>query len=243
MTARQRTPEELAPALILAAGKGTRLEDLGRRCAKVLLPVGGRPVLDRQLEYLAAEGVRRVVINAHHLAEQIVEYVDRYRGPLRVEVSYEPELLGTAGAAVNTLAQLGPSQLLVLYGDVLIFEPLGPLLQAHRNAGATATLTVYHHHDLTAKGVIETDDDGRVTSFAEKGARGGSGLVNAGLYVIESRLLDGFPRGQFLDFGDDVFPAALRAGLRLQAYLLPERVLDIGTPDDFARANVEERQA
>lgn len=241
MTAGERIAREMPPALILAAGKGTRLGEFGRRSAKVLVPVGGRPVLDLQLEYLAREGVRRVVINAHHLAEQIIEHVDRYRGPLEIEVSYEPELLGTAGAAVNALGLLGQDRLLVLYGDVLIFEPLGPLLQAHRSSGATATLTVYQHDDLTGKGVIETDDEGRVTSFAEKGTRSGSGLVNAGLYVVESRLIEGLPRKTFLDFGDDVFPGALRAGLRLHAYLLPDRVIDIGTPGDLARANQEQR--
>ncbi len=185
---------ELPPVLVLAAGKGTRLGDLGRSTPKVLVPIGSRPLLDLHLDHLAAQGARRVVVNAHHLADQIVAHVDRYRGRLEIEVLVEPTLLGTAGAAINALDALGGETFLVLYGDVMIFERLAPLLAAHRAAGADGTLTVYERADTRAKGVVEVDADGRVESFAEKDPeRSGPGLVNAGLYVLEPRVLEGFP--------------------------------------------------
>jgi NDP-sugar pyrophosphorylase family protein len=224
-------------ALILAAGKGTRLGGLGQRRAKALVDVGGRPLLDHHLEHLAQQGIKRVVVNAHHLSEQIVEHVAAYRGPLEVTVLVEPTLLGTAGAAINALDAVGRMTFLVIYGDVLIFEPLAPLLETHARTGAVATLAVYAHDDTTEKGVVEVDEAGRVTGFAEKDPeRTGPGLVNAGLYAVEPALLHRWPRGQFLDFGHDLFPAAVRAGELIQAYRIPQPVLDVGTPADLARA-------
>jgi mannose-1-phosphate guanylyltransferase len=227
----------LPPALILAAGQGTRLGELGRRRAKALVEIGGRPLLDLQLDHLAREGVGRAVVNAHHHAEQIVGHVRRYRGTLEVTVLVESRLLGTAGAAVNALEALAAETFVVVYGDVLIFEPLRPVIETHGRTGATATLCVYEYDDTRGKGVIAVDDYGFVTNFAEKDpTRTGPGLVNAGLYVIDSSLLSGLPRDTFLDFGHDVFPAALRAGHRLHIHRIPSPVLDIGTPADLARA-------
>jgi len=226
----------LPPALILAAGKGTRLGELGRALPKVLVPIGGRPLLDRHLEHLEAQGVGRVVINAHHLADQISRHLASYRGGLQVEVLVEPTLLGTAGAALNALDALGGSRFFVIYGDVILFEQLEPVLRTHESASAIATLTVYECDDTTAKGVVEVDPDGGVRSFVEQDPhRTGPGLVNAGLYVVESELLEGYDRDAFLDFGHDVFPAALSAGHRLQTHVIPP-VLDIGTPEGLASA-------
>jgi NDP-sugar pyrophosphorylase family protein len=228
---------ERPPVLILAAGKGTRLGELGRRSPKVLVPVQGRPLLDLHLNHLAAQGVQHVVINACHLAPQIVDHVSAYQGALDVEVIVEPELLGTAGGAINALPRLGALTFIVLYGDVMLFEPLEPLLAAHASSRALATLSVYEHTTTHGKGVVEVDEQDRITGFAEKDpARQGPGLVNAGLYVISASLLDGHPRGVELDFGRDVFPAAVQHGAHLQAYRLPQPVLDIGTPQDLERA-------
>jgi len=227
---------ELPPALILAAGKGTRLGDLGRQVPKVLLPIGGRPLLDRHLEHLEHEGVRRVVINAHHLADQLHEHLADYRGPLEIEVLVEPTLLGTAGAALNALDALGRGHFLVIYGDVMLFEPLAPILRTHEDSDARATVTVYERDDTTAKGVVEVNSDGTVRSFVEQDPRRtGPGLVNAGLYIVEPDLLADCEPGAFLDFGHDVFPAALAAGQRIQTHLIPP-VLDIGTPEGLASA-------
>lgn len=226
----------LPPALILAAGKGTRLGDLGLKLPKVLVPVGDRPLLDRHLEHLEREGVERVVVNAHHLADQLVEHLGRYRGSLEVEVLVEPTLLGTAGAAINALGMLGDGSFYVIYGDVMLFEPLEPVLRTHERAGAAATLTVYEWDNTSAKGVVEVDSNGRVKNFVEQDPqRTGPGLVNAGLYVVEPGLFEDCPHDTFLDFGHDVFPAALGAGHHLQTHLISP-VVDIGTPEGLASA-------
>src|SRR2546421_11150208 len=103
-------------AMVLAAGRGTRLGTLGRRIAQVLVDVGGEPLLARQLRYLAREDATRVVVNAHHLAEQIQAFVAAYEGSLELVYVYEQRLLGTAGGVRNALSLLGTEPFVVLYG-------------------------------------------------------------------------------------------------------------------------------
>ena len=222
--------------MLLGAGRGTRLGPLGKRVPKVLVDLGGEPLLARQLRYLGSHGVDHVVVNAHHLSGQLESWAKRYTGPPTLTVLVEPELLGTAGGTRNALALLGPEPFVVLYGDVLVDEPLGPLLAAHRAARAMATVTVYASAETEGKGTVAVEKAGRVTAFVEKGDPGsGPALINAGLYVIEPELLAGLGPGES-DFGHDVFPAALAAGRPLAAYVLSEPVIDVGTPEGLERA-------
>ena len=224
-------------AMVLGAGRGTRLGELGKRVPKILVDVGGRPLLERQLAYLAREGVRRVVVNAHHLSESVVGFAAAYRGPVEVTVKVEPELLGTAGGVRNALDELGGDPFFVLYGDVVVDAPLAPILAEHRASGAVATVTVYETSEIEGKGTVETTADGRIVRFLEKDpAVRPPALVNAGLYVVEPALLAGRPRGIACDFGHDVFPDALQRGQRLQAARLPRPVIDMGTPAGLAEA-------
>jgi NDP-sugar pyrophosphorylase family protein len=224
--------------MILAAGRGTRLGSIGRRVPKVLVDVGGRPLLQRHFEYLEREDVSRVVINAHHLAEQITSFVARYVGPLEISCVMEESLLGTAGGVRSALPRLGPGPFLVLYGDVFVDEPLAPLFAYHHERRALATLVVYEEQPSEGKGVVHVDGRGRVTGFEEKkhGAQG-QALINAGVYVIEPDLVSLLPARAPLDFGHDVFPRAVDAGLPLFAYRIAGRVIDVGTPEGLALAN------
>jgi glucosyl-dolichyl phosphate glucuronosyltransferase len=229
-------------AMILAAGRGTRLGQLGLRTPKILLDVDGAPLLGRHLSYLEREKVERVVVNAHHLADQVESFLGAYAGSLDIELVVEPELLGTAGAVRNVLDLLGTEPFVVLYGDVIIDEPLRPLFQTFHQLAATAVLTVYEAAQTAGKGVVEVGQDGRVLGFREK-QQEGPGLVNAGLYVLAPAFLADFPPRVELDFGVDVLPAAVARAERIFAHRLTASVLDIGTPDalENARALMAQR--
>lgn len=220
--------------MILGAGRGTRLGALSLKIPKVLIEVGGEPLLARHLRYLEREGIRRVVINAHHLGADVRRFAEGYRGPLEVAVVTEPRLLGTAGGVRNALPHLGAGPFVVLYGDVLIDVPLGPIVDAHHAARACLTLTVYASGSTIGKGVVALDDAGYVVGFAEK-RTDGPGLVNAGLYVVERSFVARLRPGEVLDFGHDVLPQAVADGQPIFAYQLPEPVIDIGTPEALSR--------
>jgi NDP-sugar pyrophosphorylase family protein len=230
-------------AMVLAAGRGTRLAELDLGVPKALVEIGGEPLLARQLRYLHANGVGRVVVNAHHLSEAIESFAAEYRsaaGGPELVVLVEPALLGTAGGVRNALDQLGEGAFVVLYGDVLFEQPLEPLVRSHRERGALATLAVYESDSLHGKGVISADASGRITGFVEHGdfEPGARGLVNAGLYVLEPALVAALQPGLPADFGHDLFPAALARGDHLAVHMLAAPVLDVGTPADLRRARV-----
>jgi NDP-sugar pyrophosphorylase family protein len=236
---RRRSDESVTNmnAMVLAAGLGTRLGDLGTRIPKALIPVGGRPLLARHLELLGQAGAERVVVNAHHLASEIETFVRAYDGPLELVCMVEPRLLGTAGSVRRALPNLEPGPFLVVYGDVVISDSLAPLVATHADARPAATLAVHEETSAEGKGVIEVDAEGRVTAFSEKGVQGrGPFLVNSGVYVVESELVRDLPEDVPHDFGHDVFPRALAAGETLLAHRLRRQVVDIGTEEGLARA-------
>jgi mannose-1-phosphate guanylyltransferase len=123
---------------------------------------------------------------------------------------------------------------------VLIDSPLRPMVNAHAISGAEATIAVFATSDTEGKGIVEMGDEGRIRSFVEK--QGGdlgprSTLVNAGIYLVDPAFVrDMTPEGAASDFGNEVFPDALRAGRRLFGYVLPQAVIDVGTPGGLRRA-------
>jgi NDP-sugar pyrophosphorylase family protein len=220
-------------AMVLGAGRGTRLASMGLQVPKALVEISGTPLLARQLEYLGRNGVRRAVVNAHHLSHMIEEFASEHKGPVDVTVSHEPVLLGTAGGVRNALDRLGEAPFFVLYGDVLIDEPLDRVAQTHADSGAVATITVYETRDVEGKGTVLVNAGGWVTAFAEKqetSSGAGPALVNAGLYLLDPAFVADLPIGVERDFGSDVFPDALARGVGIRAHRLERPVIDVGTP-------------
>jgi NDP-sugar pyrophosphorylase family protein len=219
-------------AMILAAGRGTRLGALSQTTPKVLVELDGEPLLARQIRYLKTAGIERIVLNAHHLAEQIEDFAAARSELYDIQVVFEPELLGTAGGVRNALPLLDSKPFVVLYGDVVIDEPLARVLDTHNSSRALATVTVYESVSVEGKGTVEVAPDGSVRSFREKTITRSAQLayINAGLYVVDPQLVHELPPGVPLDFGHDVFPAALERGVPVVAHILAAPAIDIGTP-------------
>ncbi len=229
--------------MVLAAGRGTRLGELGSRLPKVLIELGGQPLLARHLAWLESEGIHRVVVNAHHQSEQIETFIAGYRGGLETVCLVEETLLGTAGGVRNALEYLEPGPFIVIYGDVVFDDPLEPLVRTHEDAQAAATLAVHEAASAEGKGVVTADGNGRATAFLEKqGTANGPVLINSGLYILDTTFVDPLPRRIELDFGHDVFPAALARGEALYVHRLARPVIDIGTLEgiELAQAAVVE---
>jgi mannose-1-phosphate guanylyltransferase len=229
-------------AMILAAGKGTRLYPMTETLAKPMVPVGGRPVLEHTVCWLRDHGIRRVAVNLHHRPESVREYFgDGSRFGVQIVYSEEPELLGTAGG-VKRMEAFFEDPFLIVYGDVLTDLDLDALVAAHRAASPVdhATLAVDRRADPALGGVVELDADHRVRRFVEKPRPGEirSSWVNSGVMVVDRALLAGIPAGRFSDFGHEVLPGWLAAGVPLYGWPLPAGtfLIDVGTPESYARA-------
>jgi NDP-sugar pyrophosphorylase family protein len=222
-------------AVLLAAGHGRRLLPLTRTVPKILVDIAGRTLLDRQLEYLARNGVTRVIVTTHHLGESVASALRTGRLPVEARVSHEPSLSGTAGA-LRALAPELTSTFVVLYGDVLTTADLGAMARLHHRRRGAATIACYRERATADKGILRLGDRGRVTSFVEKGRTPGEpAWINAGLYILEPDVLR-FIMGPSPDFGHDVFPLMLREGCALWGHPVEGHVIDVGTPERLAYA-------
>jgi NDP-sugar pyrophosphorylase family protein len=208
-------------AVVLCAGYGTRLGDLTRDIPKPMLRLEGQPLLAFLLGHLQAQGFLDVAVNLHFHPEVIRDWFgDGARWQMRLAYSYEPRLLGTAGALKNLEDFMrGEEAFLVQYGDVLTDQDFGRLLQAHREKRALATLLV--HQRPCSNSLVQLDDTGRIVGFLERpdeAARLGavSPWVNSGVCVCSSEILAHIPRGTASDLPRDVFVPLVGSG-RLQA--------------------------
>lgn len=223
------------PAFVLCGGLGTRLRDAVADVPKVLAPIAGRPFLELFVGALHRGGIRRVVLLAGYMADQVEAYV---RGPLHraypdvaVDVSVEPAPLGTGGA-IKHASRFIDGTFLVLNGDTYVELDAAALLAAHRRAAAALTIAAVHVDDAGRFGAIDVRGD-EVLGFREKGVSG-PGLVNAGVYVIEPRVIETIPAGAATSLERDTLPALLAHGAPVRAVTLPGSFVDIGTPESWA---------
>ncbi len=231
-------------ALLLAAGRGTRLGSLTADQPKPMVDIGGEPAIAHALRWLARQGITDVAINLHHRPDILRHFVgDGARFGLRVVYSFEPEMLGTSGA-LRPLRSFFSDQdvFVVLYGDVLTDLELGPVMEAHKAAGADATLVLTKVDDPTRAGLVAFDGTRRITRIVEKptGDVTFSKWANAGIYVCGLAVLDYVAASDAQDFGHDLFPAMLRDGRRLLAAPTGAQVIDFGSPErlELARSSV-----
>lgn len=151
------------PALVLTAGLATRLRPLSLVRAKAALPVAGEPLVGRILRWLRSAGVRRAVLNLHHLPETVTRSVgDGGRWGLEVRYSWEPQVLGSAGGPRRALDLLDAKRFLIVNGDTLTDCDLTALAQQHVSTGARVTMAVVPRRLERA---VLADEDGRVTGF------------------------------------------------------------------------------
>jgi NDP-sugar pyrophosphorylase family protein len=226
----------LPPALVLAAGLGTRLRPLTFSRAKPAVPVAGTPLIRHLLTGLVAQGVRQAVVNLHHRPETITAVVgDGVELGCQVRFSWERVVLGSAGGPRHAAPLLG-RQFFLINGDTLCDVDLGALLEAHRTHGAKVTLAVTTNPDPTRYGGVIADSDGRITGFAPRGDPRCPPLF-VGVQVADASAFDTL---------DDGVPAASVGGLynrlaatpgQLRIHEVGDRFHDIGTPADYIAAN------
>ncbi|HUI05710.1 MAG TPA: nucleotidyltransferase family protein [Verrucomicrobiae bacterium] len=226
-------------AFILAAGLGTRMRSLGLDTPKVMVPIGGRPLLEHHIELFKRQGIREFIVNLHYLPKKITTYFgDGSNWGVTITYSHEPELLGTAGAVKKMENELRAGTFIVFYGDNLVRLEFGPLVEFHRAHRAWATIALFESPEPWTGGVVETDSSGRVVRFVEKPdpKQVSTNRISAGIFVVEPQVLDEIPGGRFYDFGKDVFPKLLAKGLPLYAMKPDAYIFDVGTPERLAKA-------
>ena len=233
-------------AMVLAAGRGTRLRPLTDTTPKPLVPVAGRPFLEHILEFLRAGGIREVVLNLHHLGRRIEEHLgDGARFGLRVRYSWENPILDTGGGIKRAEPLLAGEPFLVLNGDSLLELRLAEVAECHRERRAIATMVVRPDPDAERYGLVELDADDRVrrVSGQPPGAPGPlRPFMFPGLHVFEPTIFDWMDAGTAFSVTRVTYPRLLQAGAPVQGFVTSSRWVNIDTFEALAAADTELRR-
>jgi D-glycero-alpha-D-manno-heptose 1-phosphate guanylyltransferase len=232
-------------AVVLAGGFGTRVAHLLPGVPKPMVPVAGRPFLEWVVRYLAAQGIRNVILSTGHLANVVEQHFQSQPVPgVLTRCIAETQPLGTAGGFLNAVRGSGdtPAAWLVLNGDSLVFAQLADAareLNDRRTAGVVLGCAV---PDASRYGTLAIGPGGELQGFAEK--RPGKGIINAGVYLLRHSLVHEMESRTPLSFEQDVFPQTIQRGALLKVLPVTAPFLDIGTPDSLRRAQsfVEQNQ-
>lgn len=222
-------------AVVLAGGFGTRLRSVVREVPKPLAPIGDRPFLAYLFDYLIAQGVTDVVLAVGYKGGLVeTGFGESYR-TLRLRYSHEEEPLGTGGAIQLALGLVSAGEpVWVLNGDTFFDCSLAALAEQHEASRADVTVALCRVEVADRYGLVELDDDLLITRFREKQA-GASGLINAGVYLLEPAALQRFDFPARFSLERDFFEAHL-LDLRLVGSEQAGYFVDIGVPADYARA-------
>lgn len=223
------TPDNI-DVVILAGGRGTRLDSVPGDMPKPLRPVNGRPFLEYLLDQVRAAGLRRVILSLGHKPEAFDALVAR-DGLVK---SVEPAAMGTGGGLRTALPLLHAESILVMNGDSYADIDLRIPVAVHRRRRARAVMLLAEVEDTARYGRVEIGEEGVVERFSEKG-EAGPGLVNAGVYVLSRSVVEGIPAGRAVSLERETFPSLIGPGFYAEAGAFA--FMDIGTPEAYASSS------
>ena len=229
-------------ALLLAAGLGTRLRPLTDRVPKCLVPIGGRPLLEYWLTLLIEGGLERVLVNTHHLAQQVRDFVARSPWNGQVMLTHEDTLLGTGGTVLRNRSFFGVQPFLVAHADNLTRFDVRAFLRRHANrpGGVEITMMTFEADSPSSCGIVEEDARGVVTAFHEKVTNPPGNIANAAVYIFEPAVVDFMESlgKEVVDLSTEVIPNFLG---RICTYRNAIYHRDIGTPESVRKAEEDFR--
>ncbi|MEO8364603.1 MAG: D-glycero-beta-D-manno-heptose 1,7-bisphosphate 7-phosphatase [Pseudoxanthomonas sp.] len=222
-------------AIVLAGGRGSRLQSVVSDVPKPLADVAGRPFLAWVLDELAASGISRTILATGYLSSQIESYVGQTWKGMSIAYSVESEPLGTGGAVGQAVRHLHGRAVHVINGDTYLRFVPAVLQAAAQAAGAPMAIALAEVPDVSRYGAVLVGED-KVYGFAEKGGSG-PGLVNAGCYFLDEEAIAALPRKAAFSLEQEFIAPMVSAG-KIAACRATADFIDIGVPDDYANAQV-----
>ena len=236
-------------AMILAGGKGTRVQPLTNRVPKPMIPIISKPIMEFLVEVLRQHGFNQIIVSTSYLADAIENYF-REGSRFGVEMGYSfegyhadgrtvAEGLGSAGGLkkIQDFSGFFDDTFAVLCGDALIDLDLKAALLEHRRKGAMASVITREvpWDKVSNYGVVVTDKTGRITQFQEKPKQEEalSNFISTGIYIFEPEVIDLIPSGVEFDIGSQLFPLLAEKGMPFYAQGRPFNWLDIGSVSDY----------
>lgn len=237
-------------AMILAAGKGTRVRPLTYDLPKPMIPILGKPVMAYIVEHLAKYGINEIMVNVSYLHEKIEDYFgEGHQYGVQIGYSFEgyttddgevqAKALGSAGG-MKKIQEFGgffDDTTIVLCGDAIINLDIKSALFEHRRRGALASVICREvpADKVSSYGIVVSDENGRITQFQEKPSQEEalSNFASTGIYIFEPEVLDLIPSDTVFDIGSELFPLMVEKGLPFYAQNRTFSWIDIGSVKDY----------
>lgn len=222
-------------ALFLAGGLGSRLKEMTKNLPKPMIPILEQPLLSLNIERLKKYDIDEIVLSTYYLPQKIKDYFgDGTRQGIKISYQKEEKPLGTGGA-IKAAGKFFSETFFVFNADIVSDIDLKAMLRVHREKKADVTIAVTRVENPENYGVIEHDDAGYVTDFKEKPKKGetSSNLINAGIYILEPRILDEIMVGVSTSIEREIYPLLLRKNYKLAMYDKCKYWRDLGTPQDY----------
>ncbi len=232
-------------AMILAAGLGTRLRPITNNTPKPIIPVGDRMLIEYLLLLLKKYGIKDIIINLHHLGEQIEKALgDGSRWGIRISYSREAIILGTGGGIKKAQAFLSDAAFLVINGDILIDININNLLEFHQRHGGIATMVLRENDNPDLYGSVKTDKDVRVRQILDRPVcpvMGLSSYMFAGIHIIEPKIFQYIPEGQYYSV-IDAYIEMLSKNEVVYGHIMKGHWSDVGTIEGYRKVNDDIRR-
>jgi len=219
-------------AVILAGGRGTRLQQLVPDLPKPMAPVAGRPFLEILLTMLSRKGFDRIVLSLGYLAEKVVGHFGTQYADSELVFEIEEKPLGTGGAARKALRRCITDHTFVLNGDTYL-DLEGAEIEGRWQAHRQPLIVGCEVSDTSRYGRLYPLDSG--ISHVSTAGHSGPGLINAGCYVLPTQILEESPCGEVFSLETDWLPHAL-AQERFELFVSHGIFIDIGVAEDYQRA-------
>ena len=228
-------------AMIMAAGVGSRLMPMTSDIPKPMIPMANRPLMENTVQLLSQYGIKEVIANLHYHGDVIENYfADGRSWGVNLAYSPEMELMGTAGG-VKKCEWFLDETFVVISGDALTDINLEKLLNEHKRCGALATIALKPVDEVEQFGVVITDNDGKITQFQEKPRpqEALSKTANTGIYIFEPDIFKLIPKGEFHDFGKQLFPYLVKIAAPFYGVTIDEYWCDVGNLYTYRQANAD----
>lgn len=227
-------------AAILAGGLGTRLRTLVNDRPKPMASVNDKPFLEYQVEFLRKYHIKDIVFCIGFMADHVRDYFkDGHPWGVNICYAIEEPLLGTGGAIKNAEAYLEETPFLVLNGDSFFGINLSEFVRFHQakkvqSAGLVGTVALTKVQDMSSFGAVLLDAQQGISTFKEKSKElNYPGLINAGIYLLEPKILRLIPPAKKISLEKEVFPTLLEKDYHLAGYPSSGYFVDIGTPEGY----------
>ena len=225
-------------AILLAAGFGTRLRPLTNLIPKCMVKIGDDYLLDLWIEKLFNSGINKILINTHYFKKKVEDHISKLSAYKqgKIVLSYEEQLLGTAGTLTQNIDFFEDQDGILLHDDNYTKDNLHNFIKFHKTQSQNSNITMmtFRTNHPERSGIVEIDKNYMITNFYEKTKNSKGNLANCAIYIISKNIFESIRKDNAKDFSTEIIPRHLK---KIKVYETDKYFIDIGDLKSLKKAN------